>query len=106
MANKTKGSDRRGRVRHQTPVTVTRTVDSLPPRQAATAMDGVIDSVIEAGGNWVELDPGGRQPGSVQSMIASHAERRKVNVESAVRGETVFARYVPGEESGAETAEE
>ena len=80
------------RIRHETPISITGTVDELPPRQYSSVSSEILKEIKEAKGKWVELDPAGRQASSVQSMISSAASRNGLDVSVSVRGEAVFAR--------------
>lgn len=87
-----KGNKKGGRVRHDQPIAVKGAVDELPPRSHSSAVAEIIEQVKAGDGSWIELDPAGRQPNSVQSMIVQAAKKRKLDIESAVRGNRVFAR--------------
>lgn len=92
MAKPKKSASTGTRPRHDTPIGVKGTVDELPPRQYSTQATEILNQIVAAEGKYVELDPAGRQPNSVQSMISSAAERQKINVSVAIRGDRVFAR--------------
>lgn len=93
-------SGTRTRPQHDNPIGVIGTVDELPPRQYSSQASEILDQIVAAGGKYVELDPAGRKPSSVQSMVDSAADRAKVNVTVSIRGDRVFARAIPeGEES-------
>lgn len=84
------------RKRYDTPLAVAGVVDELPPRQYSTTAGEILDKIIENGEKWTQIETGGRQTSSVQSMISTAATNRKVpNVRVAVRGEEVFARIEP-----------
>lgn len=93
MADGTKGSKKGGkRVRHDQPIGTKGTISELPPRSHASAVTEVIQSIVDAKPDWIELDPAGRQTNSVQSMVSAAAKKMKIEVEVAVRGDQVFAR--------------
>lgn len=92
-SGKTAAKSERGRVRHDKPISILETVDELPPRGSqASAVQETLDAILENKGSWVKLDPAGRQPNSVQSMVTSAARARKLNIKVAVRGEEIYAR--------------
>lgn len=74
------------------PVGVIGTVDELPPREYESQSKQLIQQIQEADGKWVELDPKGRQAGSVQSMISSAASRMDLDISVSTRGDRVFAK--------------
>ncbi len=82
----------RTRVRHDTPIGVLGTVKELPPRQYSSVSSELLEQIVAAKGDWVELDPAGRQPSSVQSMITSAADRLGIDVTVSTRAGAVFAR--------------
>lgn len=85
-------SKTRTRVRHETPISVRGEVDELPPRRYSSVSSEILKEIVAAKGNWVELDPAGRQASSVQSMITSAAERSEIDVTVAVRNGVVYAK--------------
>ncbi len=80
------------RVRHDEPIGVIGTVKELPPRQYSSQSSEILKQITEAKGDYIELDPKGRQASSVQSMITSAADRAEMDVTVSVRGERVYAR--------------
>jgi hypothetical protein len=92
MVTKKKTEGAGSRPRHENPIGVLGTVDELPPRQYSSVAAELLEAIQAGNGKFVELDPAGRQASSVQSMITGAANKAKVKVTVAVRGERVFAK--------------
>lgn len=93
-------------VRHDAPIGTKGVVNELPPRQNASSVEGVLDEIEAAAGQWIELDPAGRQLSSVQSMVSSSAVKRGIRVNVSIRGEGVYARLAPNQAKKGKAAAE
>lgn len=88
------------------PVSISEVGVDAPKTGRSSIYDEVIQGIVDADGQWVVLDNGGRQPNSVQSSLTSTAKNRGIKLNATIQDGKVHVRYDGPIESEADGGDE